>query len=87
MICDAKPTSKPVHDQLVAFDLLAHGVLDLEKRYRSINDATISIQGFTLMFLFVRMQDLDEAIRSVLGVSTLGVELLDGLLEIRSVAV
>ena len=83
----AKPTSEPVHDQVVAFDLLAHGVLDLEKRYRSINYAATSIQGFTLMFLFVRIQDSGEAIRPVLGVGMLGVELLDGVLEIHNFAV
>ena len=87
LICDAKPTSEPVHDQLVGFDLLAYAVLDLEKRYRSVNQVAVSIQGFTPMFPFVCMQDLDEAIRPMLGVRELLMELLDGLLEIRSVDV
>ena len=83
----AKPTSEPLHDQLVGFDFLAHGLLDLEKRYRSINCAATSIQGFTMMFLFVRIQDSDEAIRPVLGVDMLSVELLDGFFEIHNLAV
>ena len=79
----AKLTSEPIGDQPIGFDLLAYGVLYLKKRYRRINYVAFSIQGFTLMFLFVRMQYLDEAIHSELGVRELVAELLEGILEIR----
>ena len=82
-----KLTSKPVHDQLVDSHFLTHGVRDFEKRHCGFNCAAIGVQNLTLMYLLLCMDHLDEAIRSVLGVGVLGVELLDGLLEIRSVAV
>ena len=69
-----KRTGKPVHEQLVGSHLLTHGIRDLEKRHRSVNYAAMGIQDFTLMFLFMRMKELDE-------VCILGVELLHSRFE------
>ena len=71
-----KLTAEPVHYQLVGSDLLAYSVGDLMKTERSIDYAALSIQGFALSFLLVRMKDLEEAIYSVLRISMVGIELL-----------
>ena len=76
-----KLTAEPVHYQLVGSDLLAYSVGDLMKTERSIDYAALSIQGFALSFLLVRMKDLEEVIGCMLGLGILDTELLDGVFE------
>ena len=71
-----KLTSEPVHDEFVGSHLLARGVCDLEKQQRGIDCATFGVHGLTFTFLLVHTKDLEEDIRSVLGVGKLGAELL-----------
>ena len=47
----AKLTRNPVRDGRIGFDIVRCSPHDLEKKLRSIHDAAIGIQGFTLMFL------------------------------------
>ena len=80
LVRDAKRTGKPVHNQLVGSHLLIHGIRHLEKRHRSINYPAIGTQSFTLMFLLVRMKELDK-------VGILDVELLNDRFEMGDFAI
>lgn len=69
-------TSKPVHYEPVGSDFLVYGISDLNERERSIDYTALGIQDFTLMFLLMRVEDLDEGIHTVLRIGMLGVKLL-----------
>ncbi|KAH0834623.1 hypothetical protein J3R83DRAFT_10110 [Lanmaoa asiatica] len=56
-----KRTSKPIQYQLVGSEHLAYSVRNLEKGDRSIDYAALGIQGFTSLFLLLRMKDVNEA--------------------------
>ena len=61
-----KLTGKPFKDELVASHILVYGTLNLAQRLCSIIYATLSIQGFPLMYLLVCTVDPDETIGFVL---------------------
>lgn len=67
-----KLTSKLTHVKLVGSRFLTHSIRDLEKTHRSISYAAVGIQGLTIMFLLVRVKDLNKTFYSVLGVGMLG---------------
>jgi len=69
-----KLTSKEVDDYLFGFHTLVCGVRELEKVFRGILYATLSIQGFALMLLLVCMDD-------PLSVGELDAKFLIGLFE------
>ena len=77
-----KPTRKPVHDDPVSSHIIIHRFRDFEKKFRSLNDVTVCIQCFTLMFLFVGTKDPGEAISFLLGLGKFDAELLGNDLEI-----
>ena len=61
-----KLTSKPVRYERAGSDRFTRGILDLEQRRGSIDYAALGIQSFTLMLLFVNMNDVCEVVRSLL---------------------